>query len=191
MDSDPRQRNAITAERSRLVVVSRGDSVDCTVPLSPVRYCAWLWALPAWSGLGSREARHRTTQLVFSTAHPLTRQLPMQWLAGIVIALLTASGMIAHFVLMSDWSGLLALGVGAIFVPALALVTGIWTGNSRLFEIVFVVLWYIGAINHVPALDFMGATGSAIAMHISLVYGVAAITLLLLAFVGRWRQLQA
>jgi hypothetical protein len=27
--------------------------------------------------------------------------LPQQWLAGVLIALLTASGMIAHFVLMS------------------------------------------------------------------------------------------
>lgn len=117
---------------------------------------AWLWSLPLWSALGNREARHQTTQLIFATAHPLARQLPMQWLAGVVIALLAASGMIGHFVIMSDWPGLLALGAGAIFVPALALAAGVWTGNGRLFEVVFVALWYIGAINHVPVLDFMG-----------------------------------
>ena len=151
---------------------------------------AWLWALPMWSGLGSREARHSTTQLVFSTAHPLKRQLSMQWLAGVLIALLTASGMIARFVLMGDWSDLLALVVGATFVPALALAAGIWTGNSRLFEVVFVVLWYIGAINRVSALDFMGVTSSAITMQMPVVYGMAAVALLFLSFVGRRRQLQ-
>lgn len=151
---------------------------------------AWLWALPIWSALGSREARHHTTQLVFATPHPLMCQLSMQWLAGLLIALVTASGMIAHFVVMNDWSGLLALGVGATFVPALALATSVWTGNSRLFEVIFVVLWYIGAINHLPVLDFMGGTGTAVAMRIPLAYGIAAVGLLFLAFVGRQRQLQ-
>lgn len=147
-------------------------------------------SLPIWSVLGSRETRHHTEQLVFSTAHPLMRQLPMQWLAGVVVALLTASGMIAHFVLMGDWPGLLALGVGAIFVPALALAAGVWTGNSRLFEVTFVVLWYVGCINHLSALDFMGAAGTSVAMRIPFVYGMVAAVLLLLAFVGRKRQLQ-
>lgn len=154
---------------------------------------AWLWSLPIWSALGNQEARHHTTQLIFSTAHPLMRQLTMQWLAGVMVALLTASGMIAHFILISDWSGLLALGVGAIFVPALALASGVWTGNSRLFEVVFVVLWYIGTINQVAVLDFMGVTsvtGNALAMRIPLAYGIAAIGLLFLAFIGRRRQLQ-
>ena len=151
---------------------------------------AWLWALPLWSALGNRETRYQTRQLIFSTAHPVARQLSMQWLAGIVIALLTASGMIAHFIIISDWSGLLALGVGAIFVPALALAAGVWTANSRLFEIAFVAFWYIGVINHLPALDFMGANASTIAMHIPLAYGIAAMVLLLLAFAGRWQQLQ-
>ena len=150
----------------------------------------WLWSLPVWSAMGNREAHHHTEQLVFSTAHPLVRQLPIQWLAGVLIALLTASGMFAHFAIMSDWPGLLALGVGAVFIPALALTAGVWTGTSRLFEVVFIVLWYIGAINHVPVLDFMGVTGTAIAMHIPLAYGIAAIVLLFLACVGRQRHSQ-
>jgi hypothetical protein len=159
-------------------------SLDYLFPL------AWLWSLPTWSGLGNRETRYRTEQLVFSTAHPLVRQLPMQWLAGISIALLTASGMIAHFVFISDWSGLLALGVGAVFIPALALATGTWTGNSRLFEVVFVVLWYIGVINHVAVLDFMGVTRTDSALSLPLAYALAAVVLLALAFMGRRRHLQ-
>jgi hypothetical protein len=70
------------------------------------------------------------------------------------------------------------------------LAAGVWTGNSRLFEIIFVALWYIGAINHLQALDFMEATGTAVAMRIPLAYMLVAIVLLLLAFVGRQRQLQ-
>ena len=149
---------------------------------------AWLWCLPIWSGLGSRETRYHTGQLVFSTSHPLVRQLPMQWLAGVVIALLAASGMIGQFVFLSDWSGLLVLGIGAIFVPALALAAGIWTGNSRLFEVIFVVLWYVGGINHLTALNFMASTDNT--LRIPLAYALAAVLLLSLAFIGRRRQLQ-
>jgi class 3 adenylate cyclase len=80
--------------------------------------------------------------------------------------------------------------VGATFVPTLTLATSTWTGNSRLFEVIFVVLWYIGAINHLPLLDIMGVTGTAVAMRIPLAYGIAAVGLLFLTFVGRQRQLQ-
>ena len=52
----------------------------------------WLSSLPVWSALGNPEARQQTTQLIFDTAHPLARQLTMQWLAGVVIALLAAGG---------------------------------------------------------------------------------------------------
>lgn len=69
------------------------------------------------------------------------------------------------------------------------LASGVWTGRGRLFEVAFVVLWCLGAINHV-ALDFMGVTGTAIAMLIPLAYGIAAVALLFLACVGRQRQFQ-
>ena len=43
---------------------------------------------------------------------------------------------------------------------------------------------------HVPVLDFMGATSTAVAMRIPLVYGMVAVALLLPACVGRQQQLQ-
>ena len=43
-------------------------------------------------------------------------------------------------------------------------------GGLGASEVVFVSLWYIGAINHVPVLDFMRATSTAVAMRILLVY---------------------
>ena len=42
--------------------------------------------------MGSREARHRTGQIVFSTVHPLRRQMPTHWLAGFLVAVATGSG---------------------------------------------------------------------------------------------------
>jgi hypothetical protein len=151
---------------------------------------AWVWPLLLWSPLGNRERRYDVKQLVFSVAHPLAGQLPMQWLSGVLLALLTASAMMARFALIGDWSGLLALLAGAIFIPSLALAAGTWTGNSRFFETLYLLLWYAGPLTHVAFLDYMGVTGSALTMHMPVVYTLAAVTLLVLAFLGRQRQLQ-
>src|SRR6185436_14284259 len=53
---------------------------------------AWIWPLLIWSAMGTRETRLRTDQLVFSTPHPVQRQLPACWFAGVLIAVLTGGG---------------------------------------------------------------------------------------------------
>jgi hypothetical protein len=150
---------------------------------------AWVWPVLLWSPLGNREIRYDVRQLVFSVAHPLAGQLPLQWLTGMLLALLTASAMMARFALIGDWSGLLALLAGAVFIPSLALAAGTWTGTSRFFEALYLLLWYAGPMNHLAALDYMGVTGSALTMHMPVIYILAAVILLVLAFLGRQRQL--
>ncbi len=44
---------------------------------------AWIWPLMVWSSLGGRELWHHTQQIVFTAPHPLRRQLPATWMAGI------------------------------------------------------------------------------------------------------------
>jgi hypothetical protein len=150
----------------------------------------WLWPLLLWSPLGTREDTYETQQLVFSAPHPLTWQLPIQWLAGMLLTLLIGSGMALHFVLAGEWTFLLALLAGSCFVPALALCVGVWTGSKRTFEIVYLVLWYAGPVGgHVAALDYMGLSAAAPAMGLPFVYALATAVLLGLALIGRRRQL--
>lgn len=151
---------------------------------------AWIWPILLWSALGNRELRHRTNQLVFSAAHPLPRQLPATWLAGLTIALIMGSGLAMRLVLGGHWDVLFAWSVGAAFIPSLALALGIWSGSSKLFEVVYVVLWYAGPMNRVPFLDYMGVTGEIIATGVPLYYLGLVVLLLGLAVVGRWRQIQ-
>ena len=41
------------------------------------------------------------------------------------------------------------------------LASGVWSGTSKLFEILYMAIWYIGPLNHVvPELDFIGTTGN-------------------------------
>ncbi|MGH7599470.1 MAG: hypothetical protein ACREOI_24205 [bacterium] len=151
---------------------------------------AWIWPLLLWSAMGTREARHRTEELIFSAAHALRRQLPAIWLAGVIIAMLAGSGVTIRFLIAGEWQGVLAWFAGVLFIPTLALACGVWSGSSKLFEVIYTLLWYIGPLNRVLALDFMGATNEAVATGAPLIYFLCTITLFVLAVVGRKRQLQ-
>lgn len=151
---------------------------------------AWVWPLALWSAMGTREVRFQTSQLIFSNAHPLLRQLPLLWVAGVVVTILTGSGVGLHLLLAGNWQGIQVWAVGVLFIPSLALAFGCLSGSSKLFEIVYLLWWYFGPMNHLPILDFMGVTANTIAMHIPFMYALAAIAFLILAYVGRQRQLQ-
>jgi hypothetical protein len=151
---------------------------------------AWIWPLPLWSAMGAREARHDTARLVFSTPHPLRRQLAAVWCAGVMLAALTGSGVAGRLLVQGQLATLFAWCVGALFIPTLALALGTWSGSSRLFEALYFLLWYIGPLSHLPALDFMGATDAAVRAHVALIYLVGTLALGVLAVAGRARQLR-
>lgn len=115
-----------------------------------------LWPLLIWSGLGCREARYNTRQVVFSAPSPLWSQLPLAWLAGFSIAVLMASSTALRFLQAGELVSLVSLLAGLVFIPSLALCLGAWTGSSKPFEVVYVLLWYLGSMNKVLELDYLG-----------------------------------
>ena len=147
----------------------------------------WVWPVLIWSAMGNREIHNNVHQLTFSSAFPLWRQIPAQWMAGFIVTLLTACGALARLGMDGDSTTLLAVISGAIFIPSLALASGVWSGTSKLFEILYMALWYIGPLNHaVPELDFIGTTSNGYpGLFIPL-----SIVLILAAFLGRARQFQ-
>ena len=164
------------------------------VPLQYVKQyllpVVWLWPMLVWSQLGTRERHYNTGQMVFSAPHPVSRQLPAVLLAGVIFTAMVGSGAGVRLALAGEFAGLLAWLVGALFAPALALALGVWVGHSRAFEIVYLLLWYLGVLNQVPALDYAGVTPAGLARGMPLVYLGIAAGLVVLALIGRRRQLQ-
>ena len=151
---------------------------------------AWLLPVLIWSKLGTRETRHQTEQLIFSSANSLRHQLPAIWLSGVLLALVTGSGVALSLALHGEWPGLLAWGVGALFIPSLALCLGVWTGSSKSFEFIYTLLWYIGPINGVELLDFMGVLPGSVGAGIWQYYLAITFVLVGLILVGRKWQIQ-
>ena len=147
---------------------------------------AWLWPILIWSGLGNREIQHNAHQMVFSSASPLMRQLPAQWLAGFLMTALTGSGVAIKLLSAGDSGGLLAWMSAALFIPSFALALGVWSNSHKLFEVLYVTLWYLGPMNKIAAVDFLGAnSGGNPGFFIPF-----SVALILAAFIGRARQLQ-
>lgn len=143
---------------------------------------AWIWPMLLWSQLGTREHIYGTEQFVYPTLQPIRRQFAAQWFAGVILALALAGGALVHFGVRGDLVAVEGILAGAIFVPTLALACGAFSGTTRLFEIVFLVLWYVGPMNR-TMFDF---TQGAYAPGFLL----ASIVLLVLAVTMRKLRLQ-
>lgn len=150
---------------------------------------AWILPLGLWSTLGTREKRYNTDQLVFSTPHPLRRQFPLALLAGVTVSLIAGAGVAANLIIIGDWTHLLAWGTGAFFIPTLAMALGVWSGSNKLFEVMYMLLWYAGPLNRIESLDFMGAS-SNLSLDRVLLYGLFTLLLLACAVIGRKHQIK-
>jgi hypothetical protein len=88
----------------------------------------------------------------------------------------------------SDFPGLLHWLCGALFIPSFALVLGTLSRTHRLFQAVYLPLWY-ATVNGIAPLDFMGAVRGpdgqpaglppavllgAVVVALGIVYGAAA-----------------
>jgi len=124
---------------------------------------AWIWPILMWSPLGTRERQFGTEGFMHSAPAPVWRQLPAVWLAGVLIAVVTGSGIAVRFAVAGDLAGLGGWLVGALFIPTLAICLGSLSGSGKLFEILYLILWYAGPLNAVPMLDYMGATAESVA----------------------------
>jgi hypothetical protein len=161
-----------------------------TAPIPGVKQAvlplAWIWPILVWSPLGNRESRFGTAELLFSAPRPVGRQLPAAWMAGVLVAMAIGGGVAVRLLATGDLRALGAWLAGAMFIPAMALALGVWSGSGKLFEALYLLLWYIGPMNRTPQLDYLGATEHGR----PLVWLAATAALAAAAALGRRRQLQ-
>jgi hypothetical protein len=161
------------------------------VSRGPLLGTAWIWPVLVWSAMGTRESRFGTRGLLFSSPRILLRQLPACFLAGFAVAALTGAGAVFRLLLAGQYAGFLAWFAGALFLPSLALASGIVSGTGKAFEALLTVLWYIGPMNHTPGFDFTGAANGSFTARYAFVYLMMSAALLVAAFFARSRQLRS
>lgn len=119
---------------------------------------AWIWPVLIWSRLGTQRHEYGVESLL--GAYPARRRGTLaEWLSGLAVTALAALAPLVRFVAAADWAGAGAWAGGALFVPSLALALGTLSRAHRLFQAVYLPLWY-ATTNGLPVLDFMGAVRS-------------------------------
>ncbi|MEV0951297.1 hypothetical protein [Promicromonospora sp. NPDC050249] len=129
-------------------------AVAWTGPGTAMLAVAWIWPVLVWSRLGTQHLEHGTDTLLGACPGSVDRALA-QWLAGVALTAGTAVGPLASMLLDGDALRAAHWVAGALFIPSLALLLGTVTRTPRVFQVLYLIAWYM-AINDVAAFDHMG-----------------------------------
>ncbi len=155
-----------------------GALVPAGAPRGILLALAWMWPLPIFSVMGCRARQHGVDVILAAAPRPRLAQRLGLYAAGVLVAAITGGGVLLRLLLTGDARGLAAFGCGALFVPAMALFLGLLSGAPRLFEALYLALWYTGPMNQVPPLDYGGFTAAGLAQGVPFVFlAVAAASL--------------
>lgn len=116
---------------------------------------AWIWPLTIWSAMGSKEKQYRMEELLFAIPGRSGRQIPATWLAGVIVAMVISVGVAVRLMMEGQLAMLFVWFIGSLFIPTLALLCGVWSRGGKAFEVVYLVIWYLGPLNHLDFINFM------------------------------------
>ncbi|AFK20850.1 hypothetical protein HFX_5013 (plasmid) [Haloferax mediterranei ATCC 33500] len=154
----------------------------------PLLLIALIWPIFVLSSMGVRAQRHRMQPLIFSSNSAYT-QLLAEWVVGATLIAVLVGSSIGLTPLLTSTPVLLGYVAAILFVPSLALSAGIWSGKSELFEVLYLVIWFVGPANGIKPLVFTATTATALSTVIVIVYICLGLCLFVASFVHRSRQM--
>jgi hypothetical protein len=115
---------------------------------------AWIWPALIWSRLGTQRYENGLDTLL--GAYPgAYRLVAAEWAAGLLLTAVAGLGPLLRMAASGDGARVAAWTAGALFIPALALMLGTASRTPRMFQALYVILWY-AAVNQVKAANYMG-----------------------------------
>ena len=115
---------------------------------------AWIWPVLIWSRLGTQR-RENGLETLLGACPAVHRQLAAEWAAGLALTAVAGLGPLLRMAAAADGPGVAAWIAGALFIPSLALMLGAASHTHRMFQALYVPLWY-AAVNQVGPADYMG-----------------------------------
>lgn len=139
------------------------------------------WILPIfiWSRFGSLQKNYNMENYLFAYENYRNSQLICSFIAGFIFTLLINISILTKFILQNNIVGVLCISMAAVFVTALGIFIGNSTGSSTLFEIIYIILWYIGILNGAPYMNFLGITQKGMDIRTSITFFMIGIMLLM------------
>ncbi|WP_139068484.1 hypothetical protein [Clostridium beijerinckii] len=140
-----------------------------------------IWILPifTWSKLGTIQINYNMEDYLITYRNYRKAQLFDSAVAGILFSVLINISVIIKFIILNDCLGAIYILMGIVFVNALGMFIGNISKNSTAFEIIYTILWYVGMLNGLTSLDFLGLTSTAVSEQIPIVFFGVGIILLI------------
>ena len=121
----------------------------------------WFLQVARWSDLATKEKTNRIHYFTYASYRPLTRLLPAQIMAGVLLALIAAAPLIVRYLISFQFLPALSIVMGGVFVVLFAVAFGILSGGKKLFEILFFMVAYTN-VELVPYTDYFGGMNHGI-----------------------------
>jgi hypothetical protein len=123
--------------------------------------CLWFLQVARWSDLATKEKTNRIHYFTYASYKPLTRLLPAQILAGIILALTLALPLMLRYIAVMQLLPVLSIILGGAFIVLFDTATGILSGGKKLFEILFFFVTYLN-VERVPFADYFGGLNQGV-----------------------------
>lgn len=145
----------------------------------------YLWIIVLWSNTSSHQYKNKTELVLLHTKNYEIKQLISSYLAAAIMFFTIGFGAIFRFALQEDWINITAILTATLFIPSLSLALGVVTKSSKLFEIVYSIMRYLGPYNKVYPFNFIGVQNDT---KIVFMYLVLTLVFLIVSFCGRKLQ---
>ncbi len=121
--------------------------------------------LPFLSQSGTLEKTFSTQELLMSCPSFRVKR-PLVLTVNLYFTLAVSAGVIVRLFIAGNTGVALSWLTGCFFLSALAFCLGYHTKTRRVFEAVFIAIFYIGPLNGAPYLDFLGLHGNYSAVYL-------------------------
>jgi hypothetical protein len=132
----------------------------------------WFLQVGRWSDLATKEKTNRIHYFTYASYRPLTRLLPAQILAGVILSLVLAAPILVRYLVTMQFFPLLSIVMGGVFIVLFAVALGILSGGKKLFEILFFMFTYLN-VELAPFADYFGGMNHGVS-YLVLIAGLIA-----------------
>ena len=146
----------------------------------------WFLQVGRLSDLATKEKTNRIHYFSYASYKPLTRLLPAQIVAGIVLLLVLAAPLLIRYLVEIQFLPVMSIIMGGAFIVLFAVAFGILSGGKKLFEILFFLFTYSN-IELVPYADYFGGMNHG-PRYTELIFGLIAF-LAFVSFMLRKREM--
>jgi hypothetical protein len=127
----------------------------------------WFLQVGRLSTLSTKELTNNVHYFAYSSYKPISRLLLSKFISGSVLTFALAFPLLLKLVFIANFTAVLAIILGGMFIVLLAITFGIVSKSKKLFEVLFFFIAYAN-INQVPFLDYYGGVSSSSLYNIKL-----------------------